>query len=70
MAGDEEKTPTLGDLAGKAVGATVDAVTGVVSGGVDLAKDAIKDPAGAARGLLGRAGRFLSGLAEKPPESK
>lgn len=58
--------PTVGEVAGKAVGATVDAVTGAVAGGVDLAKDAIKDPAGTARGLLGRAGRFLSGIAEKP----
>ena len=65
MSGDD-KTPTAGEVAGKAVGATVDAVAGVVSGGVELAKDAVKDPAATARGLLGRAGRFLSGLAEKP----
>ena len=62
----DDKTPTPGEVAGKAVGATVDAVTGAVTGTVDLAKDVIHDPAAAARGLLGKAGKFLSGLAEKP----
>ena len=67
--GAEEKTPpTAGEVAGKAVGATVDAVAGAVTGTVDLAKDAVKDPVGTARGLLGKAGKFLSGLAEKPKE--
>ena len=66
----EDKTPTPGEVAGKAVGATVDAVTGVVTGGVDLAKDVIQDPAGTARGLLGKAGRFLTGLAEKSKGDK
>ena len=64
----DDKTPTPGDVAGKAVGATVDAVTGVVTGGVDLAQHVIKDPAGTARGILGKAGKFLSGLAVKPKD--
>ena len=66
----EDKTPTTGETVGKVVGAATDAVAGVVTGGVDLAKVAIHDPAGTARGLLGKAGRFLTGLAEKSKGDK
>jgi hypothetical protein len=62
----DDKTQSAGEVAGKAVGAAVDVVAGAVTGSVDLAKGAIKDPVGTARGILGKAGRFLSGLAEKP----
>jgi hypothetical protein len=64
MSRSDDKASTAGEAVGKAV----DAAASVVTGGVDLAKGAIADPAGTARGLLGKAGRFLSGLAEKPKD--